>query len=242
MTIPKIDLKDIPVRILLINASPDKQDHTAGLIDCAREGVQSLENVETELYEFTGKEFLPCKGCVEYCLKHTKCVIKDAMAELAVSWTKADGIIWGIPLYAFGTASQPRSFIDRFGEMNFQAKWPDQKPWWRFSTPVGQIISGPSDHGGFDMEALGVMSHQILINAIHVPGDNLASDLGVLGRFDADETVADRPDLQEAARRLGVRVTEMAKFLSVGKLAVADALDEVYWCAKGDYTTAAKPA
>ena len=241
MTIPKIDINEVPVRILLINASPDNQDHTKGLIECALEGAKSVGNVETELYEFMGKEFYPCKGCAEYCLKHTKCVTKDAMAELAEAWTKADGVIWGMPIYAFGTPSQPRSFIDRFGEMIFQTKWPERAPWWRFATPVGQILNGPSDHGSFDMEAVGVMSHQILVNAIHVPGDNLASDLGVLGRFNEGETLADRPDLQESARRMGVRVTEMAKFLTIGKLSLADALDEVYWCAKGDYTKSAKP-
>ena len=82
MKIPTVDIKDVPVRILLINASPDQQDHTEGLVACALEGARSVGNVETDLYEFMGKEFYPCKGCVEYCLKHTQCVIKDSMAEL----------------------------------------------------------------------------------------------------------------------------------------------------------------
>jgi len=241
MPIPKVDINSVPVKILFINGSPDKQDKTEGLLEKAIEGARSLKNVETKVYEFVGKEMLPCKGCVEYCLKNLKCVHKDSLQELIGEWLQADGIIWGMPVYSFGVPSQVRSFIDRFGEMNFQAKWVERLPWWRFIKPIGTIVNGSSQHGSMEFETMGLMAHYILINAIHVPGDTLQSDLGVIGRYGEGESLKDRPEYLESAYRLGLRVTEMAKFLTVGKLSLASALPDVYWCSKSDYTKTERP-
>lgn len=241
MTIPKVDINNIPVEILFINGSPDKKDHTEALIEKAIEGAQSLGSVGIEVYEFMGKEMYPCKGCVEYCSKNQRCVFIDALFELTEMWLKADGIVWGMPVYSYGVPSQTRSFIDRFGEMNFQTKWPNRIPWWRYAKPIGTILNGSNQHGNIESEALGLIAHYVLINAIHVPLDTLQSDLGVVGHFGDGETLEDKPELLRSAYRVGVRVAEMAKFLTVGKLSLASSLDAIYWCSKGDYTKAEKP-
>jgi multimeric flavodoxin WrbA len=236
-----VDIRSVPARILFINGSPDKQDRTEGLLQRAIEGARSLGNVDVQVYDFLGKEMYPCKGCVEYCLKNTRCVSKDSLHELIDEWLKADGVIWGMPVYSFGTPVQVRSFIDRFGEQIFQSRWQERLPWWRFAKPVGTILEGSDQHGGLEFEALGLFSHYILINAFHVPGDSLRSSSGVIGRYADGETLADQPQVLQEAYRLGVRVVETAKLLLTGKYALASSLPDVYWCSKEDYKRAARP-
>jgi multimeric flavodoxin WrbA len=237
----ELDTSGLPVKILFINASPDQEDHTTGLLQKGIEGAASLGNVETSIYEFKGKEFYPCRGCDEYCLKNKHCVIKDSLHDLISHWLQADGVVWGVPVYSYGTPTQIRSFIDRFGEQIFKALWPDRLPWWRFATPVGTIASSSGEHGSMELEVMGLISHYILINALHVPGDGLDASLGVIGRYADGERTEDQPQTLEDAYRLGVRVTEMARYLKVGKLSMASSLPDVYWCSKETYITADRP-
>jgi multimeric flavodoxin WrbA len=237
-----VDTSSITARILFINSSPDGDGLTEGLMNKAIEGAQSVRCTDTWTYEFKGKEMYPCKGCVEYCLKHNKCVIKDALHELINEWLKADGVVWCVPIYSFGTPTQVRSFIDRFGEMIFQSRWPERLPWWRFAKPIGTIVNGNSDHGGLEFETLGLISHYILINTIHVPGDELNSSSGVIGRYGDGEGIEDQPEVLEAAFGMGKRVAEMAKFLKAGKLSLASSLPDVYWCSTDNYLNSMRPA
>jgi len=232
MSLPKIALADIPVRILLISASPRARSNTMWLIDRARQGALSLGNVETELFSFKGKPMAPCKGCTPYCEKNKKCITEDAFQELTAMWLRADGIIWGMPVYTFGPPAQARAWMDRFGEIFFQNARNKGRPLLRFLKPTGVLVQGSSRFGGQELTAQSMLQHIVMEDCIPVSGDMPPDDQGVLAQVIDKTTPAGDEKLLQAAYRMGVRVAEMTKIIKAGKLALASSLPDVYWYSK----------
>lgn len=230
--VPKIALRDVPVRILLINASPRGRNNTAWLIEKAAAGAQSVGNVEIEQFDFKGKKMNPCTGCTPYCEKNKVCVHDDDFAELTEKWLRADGIIWGMPVYTFGPPAQVRSWMDRFGEVFFQNARDKGRPLLRFAKPTGVMVQGSSRFGGQEIAAQAMLQHIIMEDCIPVSGDMPPSDQGVLAQVVDKTTPENDQDLLHAAYRMGVRVAEMTKIVKVGKLSLASALPDVYWYSK----------
>ena len=182
MTLPKVDLAEIPVQILLINGSPRGHSNTSWLIQKAQEGAASLPNVDVEIFSFKGKKMEPCKGCAPYCAKNKHCIQQDDFEELTEMWLRADGIIWGAPVYTFGPPAQVRSWMDRFGEIFFQNARDSGIPLSRFTKPTGVMVQGSSRFGGQEITAQSFLEHIVMEDCIPVSGDMPHSDQGVLAQ------------------------------------------------------------
>jgi multimeric flavodoxin WrbA len=232
MNIPQVALNEVPIRMLFINASPRPRSNTSWLIDRAVAGAQSVGNVDTEVFNFKAKVMNPCNGCTPYCEKNKRCVHQDAFEELTAMWLRADGIVWGMPVYTFGPPAQARAWMDRFGEIFFQNMRDKHMPLLRFMKPTGVIVQGSSRFGGQEITAQSMLEHIILEDCIPVSGDMPPDDQGVLAQVIDKTTPENDTALLHAAYRMGVRVAEMAKLIKVGRLAIAGSLGDEYWYSK----------
>ncbi len=99
------------MKILAISCSPNKNGNNVTLLNRALEGARQ-DGAEVELYSVAGKDIRPCDGC-HSCNKTGRCHIKDDIQELYDKMVAADGIIYGVPIYYYGMASQAKIIIDR---------------------------------------------------------------------------------------------------------------------------------
>jgi multimeric flavodoxin WrbA len=229
MAIPKVSLNDVPIKILLINASPRGKSNSKYLIEAAKEGIATMENVEIEQFNFWGKKMAQCKGCVEYCHKNKECVIKDDFQQLTEMWLRADGIIWASPVHTFGPPALVRAWMERFGEIFMQNVRDKGYPFLRFAKPTGIMVQGSSRFGGQETTAQALQEHVIMEDCIPVSGDFPHSDQAVLGQVIDKQPASTNEELLHASFRMGIRVVEMTKLLKLGKLAIASSLPDEYW-------------
>ena len=98
------------MKVLLINGSPRKDSNTELALN---EIVNSLkeESVETEVISI-GNKIVGCMAC-QACSKLGKCVIDDAVNQVAEKFKDADGIVVGSPTYFASTSGAVISFLDR---------------------------------------------------------------------------------------------------------------------------------
>ena len=230
MPIPKVNLNDVPARILLINASQRSGSNSQWLVNAARKGIEeNFANVVFEEFDFNGKMMAPCKGCVEYCQKNKTCVTEDSFQELTEMWLRADGIIWAAPVYTFGPPSQAFSWMERFGEIFMQNMRDKDMPFMRYAKPTGIMIQGSSRFGGQELTAQAIQHHAMVMDCIPVSGDMPHANQGVLGQVLNKTTPETVDELLEAAYSMGVRVAEMTNLIKLGKLAIASSLEDCYW-------------
>jgi multimeric flavodoxin WrbA len=108
------------MKILGIVCSPRKDGNTEILVrealDTAREA-----GCETELILLAGKKINPCNGC-NVCLKEGACNIKDDMQDIYAQLEKADGVIFGTPVYFYSVTAQAKAVIDRTYPLAFSGK------------------------------------------------------------------------------------------------------------------------
>jgi len=215
--------------MLFISGSPRGRSNSQALVEKAVEGAISLGNVVVEEFKFHGKKMAPCKGCVEYCGKHKKCIQEDDFVALSEAWLRADGLIWAVPTYTFGPPSQVRSWMDRFGEIFYQNMKERGGPLLRFAKPTGIIVQGSSRFGGQELAAQSMLEHVVLMDCVPVSGDMPDADQAAVGRILDKHPAAEFPEVLHAALRMGARVAEMTKLVKLGKLAIAGSLPDVYW-------------
>lgn len=108
------------MKVLGIVCSPRKGGNTEILVREALEAV-SEAGCETELVLIAGKKIAPCDGCTA-CLKDGICKIKDDMQMLSEQMEKADGVIFGTPVYFYNVTAQAKAVIDRTYPMAFHRK------------------------------------------------------------------------------------------------------------------------
>ncbi len=99
------------MKVLLINSSP----HETGCTYTAlTEVAKRLEahGIETEIFGL-GKTAVP--GCIACgaCAKTGACFRKDIVNEFAAKCERADGFVFGSPVYYAGISGQLKSFMDR---------------------------------------------------------------------------------------------------------------------------------
>ncbi|MBM3148631.1 MAG: flavodoxin family protein [Chloroflexi bacterium] len=99
------------MRILGICCSPRKGGNTEILV---REALGAAREVgcETELILIAEKDIAPCDGCGS-CLATAACKIKDDMQQVYDELERADGIIFGTPVYFINVSAQAKAVIDR---------------------------------------------------------------------------------------------------------------------------------
>ncbi len=216
-------------QVLLINCSPRPKNNTSILLDKARAGILKVKGVQTSHFEFAGKTFEGCKAvCREFCATKAHCVIKDDFEEFMRLWLKADGIIYGTPVYTMGPPGQIKCALDRLGNVIF-ASFKKEMP--RFLKPSGFIVQGSDRWGGQELTAQSFVTMFLSMNCLPVTGDMPDSYIGVLGQAptkDPTSILTDEVALR-SAENLGIRVAEMVKIIALGREACSSELPDVYW-------------
>ena len=107
------------MKVYAINGSPRKNNNTATLLKKALEGVKaSTPNTETEIINLYDLKYTGCKSCFACKLidgkSYGKCAVRDDLYDVFEKLSKADGIIFGSPVYFGDITGQLRSFLERF--------------------------------------------------------------------------------------------------------------------------------
>jgi len=108
------------MKILGIVCSPRKEGNTEMLVREALEAAREA-GCETEFILIADKNIAPCDGCTA-CLKDGVCKIKDDMQMISEQMEKADGVIFGTPVYFYNVTAQAKAVIDRTYPMAFFRK------------------------------------------------------------------------------------------------------------------------
>ena len=99
------------MKVLLVNSSPNTHGCTyTALTEISTQLEKS--GIETELFQLGTKTVSGCRGCWQ-CAKLGRCVIDDTVNILGEKVKKADGYIFGSPVYFAGISGQLKSLMDR---------------------------------------------------------------------------------------------------------------------------------
>lgn len=108
------------MKIFAVNGSPRKSKNTATLLKKALEGARAAlpeAHVETEIIHLYDLHFTGCKSCFACKLIDGKsygtCAVKDDLTDILDKLSRADGIIFGTPVYFAGITGEMRSFLER---------------------------------------------------------------------------------------------------------------------------------
>ncbi len=243
-TVPKIQIQDVPLRVLGICGSPRAKSNSKILLDLALEGALETGNVEVETYLFNKKQIAACTACNAYCIKNKECVHKDGFAEFAEKWLRADAIIWSMPVYTMSGPALVRAAMDRLGEVFLgnrieQLQAGGTLP--HFMKACGAIAQGSSRFGNQEIVLEGMIDHFVLMDCIPVCADMPHSHTGVAGHIVDKTEPNDNEGLLTESRMLGRRVAEVGKLLKLGKLAIADSLSDDYFCAPDSFANTQRP-
>lgn len=99
------------MKVLILNGSPKVDGCTARALDEVSKTLNE-EGIETETIVVGNKDIRGCIAC-KSCFKTGKCVFDDIVNEVALKFSKADGIIIGSPVYYAGSNGTIISLLDR---------------------------------------------------------------------------------------------------------------------------------
>ncbi len=99
------------MNILGIVCSPREGGNTEILVKEALKSAQEA-GAETDLVLVAGKDIGPCDACGA-CAKDGVCVVEDDMQDIYQKLEKADGILFGTPVYFINVSAQAKAIIDR---------------------------------------------------------------------------------------------------------------------------------
>jgi multimeric flavodoxin WrbA len=99
------------MKVLMLNGSPRAEGNTKlALMEMA--SVFSKEGIEYEIIDVGGDIIRGCLAC-GYCAENSKCVIDDAVNEIARKLDSSDGLVIGSPVYYAGANGTLVSLLDR---------------------------------------------------------------------------------------------------------------------------------
>jgi multimeric flavodoxin WrbA len=104
------------MNILAVSCSPRKNGTTVQVLEEVLKGAKE-EGALVELFSVAGKTLNGCISCYA-CKEKGECVLPDDMPELYFKMGKADGIVFGTPIYYYGMTSQAKAIIDRSYSLN----------------------------------------------------------------------------------------------------------------------------
>ena len=99
------------MKVLGLIGSPRVGGNTTTLVNAILEGAAE-KGAETKVYNLSGLDINPCKGCMT-CKIEGKCVIDDDMQVLYDEIQAADAVVIGSPLYMWEITAQTKLFVDR---------------------------------------------------------------------------------------------------------------------------------
>lgn len=99
------------MKVLMLNGSPHKNGSTR----CALREMEKIfesEGIETQVVDVGGLSIRGCLACGS-CGKTGKCVIDDAVNDIAELFREADGLVVGSPVYYASANGNLVSLLDR---------------------------------------------------------------------------------------------------------------------------------
>jgi multimeric flavodoxin WrbA len=99
------------MKILGIAGSPRREGNTEILLRVALNAAADA-GFETETFLMSGKQVAPCDACGT-CFQAGGCVVQDDMQELYPMLERADGVIFGSPVYFGSVTAQMKAVMDR---------------------------------------------------------------------------------------------------------------------------------
>jgi len=100
------------VKILALMGSPRKESNTDILIDKILEGAKTKEHTSEKIYLYDN-EIKPCLACYGCTKGDLNCVQQDGMQEIYPKMDEADLILFGTPIYWFGSTGPMKNVVDR---------------------------------------------------------------------------------------------------------------------------------
>ncbi len=101
------------INVTGVISSAREGSFSAALVRAALEGAKAA-GAEVTVIELPKKNIGFCEGCLK-CMKAGKCYKNDDFEAIKKMMTKAEGIIWGTPVYAAAPNAIMKNLIDRFG-------------------------------------------------------------------------------------------------------------------------------
>ncbi len=192
------------MKILGIVCSPRKEGNTEILVRQALEAAGQA-GAETEIVLISDKKITPCDGC-NACLKTGACKIKDDMQAIYEQLEKADGIIFGSPVYFYNVTAQAKAVIDRTYPLAMAGK---------LRNKVGGVVAVAGNMGV--EHVLGTMYtffdlHRMIIAG---SGTGYGTEKGAVTREGAGATLGG--SALDEAKTLGKRMVRLATQLERGK-------------------------
>lgn len=99
------------MKVIGIVGSPRENGNTNTLTQQVLEGAAEA-GAETKTFLLNEMNYRGCQGC-NYCKTHEKCKLEDDLVELFEELGKADGVVFGSPIYFAQFTGQMRLFLDR---------------------------------------------------------------------------------------------------------------------------------
>lgn len=101
-----------------VNASPRKHGNTAVVLDYVLQGIRDTHTEAVceriDLYDYTYTGCVSCFVCKRIGGKSFgKCAKKDELTEVIEKLSKADGIVFGSPIYFHDITAQLRALLER---------------------------------------------------------------------------------------------------------------------------------
>lgn len=117
------------MKVYAVNGSPRLDGNTAKLCKAFLSGVDSAENIETELIHLPQINFKGCISCYTCKLDNAglygRCNLKDGLSPILEALSHADGILFASPIYFGEVTSLMRAFIERllFPYNSYEKGW-----------------------------------------------------------------------------------------------------------------------
>ena len=99
-------------KILVLHASPRKNENTADMVHAFCEGAQKKGHNVT-VFPLSNAHINPCKAC-DYCQTHKgECIQQDDMTKLYPLLQSHDTLVIAAPVYYLGFPGTLKNLIDR---------------------------------------------------------------------------------------------------------------------------------
>ncbi len=99
------------MKVLMLNGSPRKKGNTALALEEMKK-VFDQQGIDTEILSIGTQQVRGCLAC-GHCFQNGKCVIEDAVNEIAPKLEEADGVVLASPVYYASANGTLISFLDR---------------------------------------------------------------------------------------------------------------------------------
>ena len=106
-------MKDVPIKIVGVSGTSIEGGNCDKVMKEALKTAESFENVETEFITLAGKKMMACLHC-QWCIENAKpCKYEDDATWIMQKMFKADGLIWGAPVWSHTIAPHFMNLLSR---------------------------------------------------------------------------------------------------------------------------------